>query len=349
MRTPILSLAALAVPFLSSAGAVAQNRPTILITGYWPPTSFMIRDWSPIPSQNPEWIGENWEGRGYDVKAFFPEFPGLTGPNWGRGTGDFEIDYQDTTADWARISAEVNPIAIITFSRANTSIGWEMEPATQRWRLSGESNPPGRTVALYTSDYLAPLRPDGLPIASEPVGNVRESSLPMASIVAKVEAQMPATAIDPFIANYDPNNLANGFDFGGGFLSGYMGYLGMWYQDTHDPALDPVHPCYAAGHIHVGGNVTTADGTQATAITLRALIAHLNTIMPRCAADLDDGTNSGTRDGGVDINDLLFFLTKFEQGDIAADVDDGSATGTGDAGVDINDLLFFLTRFEAGC
>lgn len=68
-----------------------------------------------------------------------------------------------------------------------------------------------------------------------------------------------------------------------------------------------------------------------------------------CAADLDDGTGTGNRDGGVDINDLLFFLVQFEAGTEAADLDDGSGTGTTDGGVDINDLLFFLVHFEAGC
>ena len=72
-------------------------------------------------------------------------------------------------------------------------------------------------------------------------------------------------------------------------------------------------------------------------------------VPPGCPADLDDGSGTGTPDGGVDINDLLFFLAQYEAGSIAADLDDGSATGTPDGGVDINDLLFFLTRYEAGC
>jgi hypothetical protein len=68
-----------------------------------------------------------------------------------------------------------------------------------------------------------------------------------------------------------------------------------------------------------------------------------------CLADLDCGNGTGTPDGGVDINDLLYFLTQFESGTAAADLDDGSGTGTTDGGVDINDLLFFLNRFESGC
>lgn len=68
-----------------------------------------------------------------------------------------------------------------------------------------------------------------------------------------------------------------------------------------------------------------------------------------CPSDLDNGSGSGTPDGGTDVNDLLFFLGAFEAGSLAADLDDGSGTGLPDGGVDINDLLFFLTHFEAGC
>lgn len=69
-----------------------------------------------------------------------------------------------------------------------------------------------------------------------------------------------------------------------------------------------------------------------------------------CAADLDNGGGTGVRDGAVDINDLLYFLTKFEEGAVAADLDnDGASPAQPDGGVDINDLLFFLVRFEAGC
>lgn len=69
----------------------------------------------------------------------------------------------------------------------------------------------------------------------------------------------------------------------------------------------------------------------------------------RCPVDLDDGSGAGTCDGGVDVNDLLYFLTQYEAGDAAVDLDDGSGSGTADGGVDINDLLFFLAHYEAGC
>jgi len=72
------------------------------------------------------------------------------------------------------------------------------------------------------------------------------------------------------------------------------------------------------------------------------------TCTPTCPADLDNGSGSGTADGGVDINDLLYFLTQFELGN--ADLDnDGVDPQQPDGGTDINDLLFFLFHFEAGC
>jgi cytochrome c peroxidase len=69
----------------------------------------------------------------------------------------------------------------------------------------------------------------------------------------------------------------------------------------------------------------------------------------RCIADIDDGSEIGFPDGGVTVDDLLFYLARFESGSILADVDDGSATGTADGGVTIDDLLYYLVRFEAGC
>lgn len=64
--------------------------------------------------------------------------------------------------------------------------------------------------------------------------------------------------------------------------------------------------------------------------------------VPWCLADLDNGSGDGIPDGGVDINDFVFFLTHFEIGDKPADVN-------GDGGVTIDDLVLFLLRFENGC
>lgn len=70
---------------------------------------------------------------------------------------------------------------------------------------------------------------------------------------------------------------------------------------------------------------------------------------PFCLADVDDGSGTGTRDGGVTIDDLLYYLALFTDGDVRADIDDGTGTAQPDGGVTIDDLLYFLQRFAAGC
>lgn len=232
----------------------------ILLTGYWPPTNEILRQFSPKPAQNPSgWVGENWEGRGYDVYSYFPEFPNGVG----KGEGDFEVDYQDTSADWWRITSKIKPVAIITFSRANTSIGWEMEGGNRTYAAS-----------QWTADYLAPTRPTPeLPISSEPPGTERFSSLPMQAIVDAVAAS--DANVDPFISSID----------NGRYLSNFIGYHGNWYHDLHSDPLDPYRN-FAAGHIHVGQGVSIADGTLAAEVTLRTLTDYLDGVIPEPSTGL---------------------------------------------------------------
>jgi hypothetical protein len=86
-------------------------------------------------------------------------------------------------------------------------------------------------------------------------------------------------------------------------------------------------PLTEGGHF-TGVNTATLTIIQATSIefgnydcvvtgcsggTTTTASAFLAVNQP-CPADLDNGTSSGTPDGGVDINDLLYFLERFEQG-----------------------------------
>ncbi|QQS10152.1 MAG: hypothetical protein IPK69_05910 [Phycisphaerales bacterium] len=71
--------------------------------------------------------------------------------------------------------------------------------------------------------------------------------------------------------------------------------------------------------------------------------------VPLCPADLDNGSGTGTPDGAITIDDLLFFLDRFAAGDLAADLDDGTSTGTPDTAVTIDDLLYMIDHFQAGC
>lgn len=254
-RLITVALAALA----GGAAAHAAHTRNIVLTGYWPPTNEMLRQFSTNPAQNPGgWLGKNWEGRGYDVYAFFPEFPqGL-----GRGEGDFEVDYQDTVADWNLIIPMFNPVAMVQYTRGNTQLSWEIESRNQN-------------RSSWTNDYLAPLQPTpSPPDGTVPAGFIRNSSLPMQRIMQEVNAA--GLGINAFI-----DTSAN---MGGSFLSEFIGYHGNWWHDTHSLPTDPAYNV-AAGHIHVGINTPVANAKAASEITLRVLISHVQRTI--CPADLD--------------------------------------------------------------
>lgn len=259
-------------------GTATNVLPNVMLTGYWPPTNEMLRPFSPNPAQNPAgWAGENWEGRGYNIYAFFPEFPqGL-----GQGVGDFEVDYQDTSADFWRIAAEVQPVVILTFGRAGDDYSWEVE--YRQRNLHG---------AYWIDDYLAPLRPTPAPPDSAvPHSYVRWSSLPVYTVVDAVnDAHVGVQAF------HDAG-------FCGAFLCEFIAYHGCWYHDLHAERSDPLWMA-AAGHVHVGGYVGLSSATQAAQITLRTVLEHVDAefVQP---GDLDcDGTA-----GFGDINPFVLRLS----------------------------------------
>lgn len=229
---------------------VENGLPNVLITGYWPPTNEMVRRFSPNPAQNPDgWIGENWEGRGYNVYAFFPEFPsGL-----GKGEGDLEVDYQDTSTDFWLITEQINPIALITTGRSVDDNSWEVE-VRQR-------NLP---FGAWVDDYEEPNQPTPAPPdESVPAWTIRMSSLPVWDIASWVNYMVP-----------DLNAFVDNSGYCGAFLCEFIAYHGVWYRDLHGDPLDPAW-CPSAGHIHVGGYATVESAREAVDVTLRVVMDNL--------------------------------------------------------------------------
>ncbi len=237
-----------AVPYIVEKGMRGDpGLPNVMLTGYWPPTNEMLRRFSPDPLQNPDgWIGANWEGRGFNVYAFFPEFPeGL-----GQGEGDFEVDYQDTSEDFWPIAEEIKPVAIITFGRASPNRDWELE-----WR--------GRNLpeADWGPDYSDPRKPTpSPPDGSVPENHIRYSTLPMDEIVDELNN-----------SDLGINAFADTTEDAGAFLCEFIGYHAAWYHDLHESAGDP-DQVLAAGHIHVGSNIGLAEATEAAEITVRTML-----------------------------------------------------------------------------
>lgn len=241
---------------LASSAAGADNfTNNILITGYWPPTNEGVRQFSQNPDQNPGgWQGGNWRGRGYDIHSYFPEFPNGVG----QGVGDFEVDYQDTVADWERIVNEVNPVAIITFSRGDRGRNWEIEG---QLRMHAPED--------WIEDYSAPTLPDAsMPIFDDLVpGEFYPSTLPTEAIRDAVAA-----------AGIIPNTFID--DRGGGaFLSEFIGLLGTRHQLLNG-GPDADFRTFAAGHIHVGTRTPDDITAQAAEISIETLIDHLDTVVP---------------------------------------------------------------------
>lgn len=287
--------------------ALAGERPAILLTGYWPPSNEAVRRFSPNPVQNPEgWIGADWEGRGYDVYAHFPEFVPSNCTNCGKGTGDLEVDYQDTSLDFWAIAQSLQPVAIITFSRGFNDLSWELE-MNQYNRVN------------WFNDYVVPLKPTpNPPDASVPIGFLRNSTLPVEAIVAAVAAEQPS--LNPYVC-YTQD--------GGGFLSEFIAYHGVWYQSLHADPADPSR-CVAAGHVHVGAQVPWSVARGAAETTLRTVLAHVDAAL-YAPEDL-------TKDGCVDALDLGVLLGAFGpcpkgEGACNADLDGDGAVGAGDIGI----------------
>lgn len=246
------------------AGARAAFTSNIMLVGYWPPTNHMLRPFSQNPAQNPSgWVGGNWESRGYNIHSYFPEFPDGGGPG-ARGVGDFEVDYQDTDEDFARIVAELRPVAILTFSwtagrQHHNNADWELE-ARNRNRSS------------WLDDYSAPAQPAMVPPdPTLPANAERYSSLPMREIRDAVNAA--DVGVSSYIDDYSSTAA-------GSFLSEYLAYKALRYHDENsDPAGDAWN--IAAGHIHVGQNTTPAAAALATTVTLRTLTNYLSDIIGR--------------------------------------------------------------------
>ena len=231
-----------------------RERPKIMVTGYWPPTNEMVRHFSQDPELNPVgWQGENWEGLGYDVVSFFPQFDPADCNNCGQGYGELEVDYQDFSQDFWPIMNEVQPVGIITFSRGFNDMSWEIEN-----RLVNRTN--------WYDDYTSPLLPTPNP-PDDTVNNyhVRYTSLPVDEIINAVfNAHL---GLDPYLDNTNA----------GMFLSEFAGYHGVWYKETYEDDIEI--PCFAGGHIHVGAQVDWDTAKEAAELSIRTLINYVDLFM----------------------------------------------------------------------
>jgi hypothetical protein len=226
----------------------------------------MLRPWSTDATKNPgRWIGEDWGGYGYDVHAFFPEFPPDGDPSnddigspGAVGSPDFDlrVDYQATSSDFWRIVDTYQPSILITTSRGG-DIGWEVEALEgghgqdndggpeQDWASDAHGMDPWPTQATIEArswDAISEYRQ----------GNTLPSQLPMKAIVTATSA-LALTGVQ-----IDQNTSGN-------FLSGFLGLHGVFYN-----SITPHN--VAAGHIHVGFALPKEHASKLIEATLQTVI-----------------------------------------------------------------------------
>jgi len=290
-----------------------RDEPTIIVTGFWPPTNEMMRHFSQDSILNPEgWQGDNWENRGYDIVSFFPSFSISDCSDCGQGYGDFEVDYQDTSEDFWPIFDEIEPIGIITFSRGYIDLSWEME-----YNAYNRTN--------WYNDYTSPFQPTPNPPDEEQNTNfLRNSNLPMEEIVESIENLN--IGLTPYIdANGDP----------GHYVSEFMAYHGTWYRDLNEFSDNN---CISAGHIHVGGNIDWNTAKIATEESIRVLIEHLNNFI-YTPGDVNQDEIIDILDLVIIINSILGTneLTQLEY--YASDINEDSIINIQDIIIIINIIL----------
>lgn len=221
----------------------------ILLTGYWPPTNEMLRQFSTDEQLNwGKWEGEKWRGTNFDVYAYFPTFEDGTAEN-PQGNGVLRVDYQRTQADFERLVEELKPVAIVSFGQGAGP--WEIEYNAVN-------------LAKWYDDYEAPTQPDVLPIDdSVGAGFVRHSSLPVEAI--KEAINNSGLGIRAWV-DYEGDP--------GTFLCNYMAYQVSRYKEENGPDGNK-YPCFMAGFIHVGGDVEVDKAARAVEITLEEVVESL--------------------------------------------------------------------------
>ncbi|MEZ4871323.1 MAG: hypothetical protein R2827_03560 [Bdellovibrionales bacterium] len=215
---------------------LAQNDlPNIVLIGYWPPTNEMVRRFD--HRQRDLWEGENWEGRGYNIYAFFSEF----GPDTPQGVGAFQVDYQATSNDFWNIVPLYSPVAVLSFGRSSANKDWEIEMVT-------------RNLTYWNPDFVPPLRPEvAPPDESFARDGERLTEFPGDAIVEALRSEVPA------LNAFTDRNGA------GAYLCEYLGFHLSWYRE-----LNPDRVRFAA-HTHIGSNSNLETLSRGMDTMLRVL------------------------------------------------------------------------------
>lgn len=223
--------------------------------------------------------------------------------------------------NWTRLFPAHNPGA-----RNNAVLSWDgrlgrvVMPASSGGRLSGWDfwGFDGTDWATIAG-AVEPTARDNFAIAFDPIRSQ--------TVICGGEA--PSTTNETWVfrpvsaPSFSPQPLSQVVPPGGGFIlgcgaSGEFPVTLQWRKNGVDipGATGTTYSVYPASAANAGvytvlTNYTNANATcpvtsDAATITLRATAS--------CITDVDDGSGTGTPDGGTTIDDLLYFLQRFEIG-----------------------------------
>ncbi len=246
---------------------------SIVLVGYWPPSNEMLRPFSTNPDQNPDgWVGQNWNGLGHDVHAFFPQFPpdgnpfndSFGSPGFiGSPESDFRVDYQDTSTDFWSVMDLLDPVGVLTFSWGDDDDRWEIE-RVEGGHAGGSTAPfdwieDGNGEMYPTQDSIDPRSWDAISTYRD--GNQLQSQLPIDNIFAATSALALG------------NVFIDETGTSGNYLSGFLALHGLYYNLHNNSNL-------AAGHIHVGSGLSVDHARSLTEATLKETLFYINNPSP---------------------------------------------------------------------
>lgn len=247
------------------------------------------------------------------------------------------------------ISGDGSVVALSCFDSLSNSL------EAYRWTPQGQLDSLGDFAGSPHMSAAAAISRDGSTI----IGSVRRNADTLAFAWRTEEGELQDLGHFPaypsiagaLAVNADGSVIVGRASVGGSTFRAFV-----W---DHAHGLRPLHDVLASGGIDLGtsrlwqASAISDDGRTIAGIAFTGsvpdrlpFVAYLGS---ECPADFDNGSGLGIPDHAVGIDDLLFYLTRFEHGELLADIDDGSMTGARDAGVTIADLIYFLTSFENGC
>ncbi len=281
-----------------SRAAEPPSEDVIFISGYWPPTNgedplgmlyqFMSGLEEPTQGAHGEWVIDDYRHTGYRVVMIAPKFPLLVGPDWGRGQGQWTVDYPDTSKVFWELMQQYNPVAVMTTSRYYNTKEWVLEIGAKNlgntnwtmfsWNqgrppfMGGATNDPARVAGRPNAglNTIVDAPPDATraadPTTDDVIGlkisaNVEDIHL---KVIDKLKLHFSEADLKP-----KPNGQFQGVNPDDRYVSAFAGYHALWY-DAWKPS------CRAGWHTHVGFGISVADASEAIKLQLDVMIQWLD-------------------------------------------------------------------------